>query len=605
MKKILLSLILISTLGFAQVGIGTINPTGALDVSSSLPLPSTNKAGFVPPTVSLTATNSNITTTGANVVNPSNNLTPVVGTLVYNSNTSAIGVNQVVPGYYYYDGTTWILMSTGKNSDWSTTGNSATTPGTNFIGTTDAQALIIKSAAIERMRILADGRISINNATPTATDKFSVYNTTASDYAISGYSTQTGIGVFGQNTGTGIGVYGFNSSNGSAVVGINTSTTGTGGAGIYGDSSNNSSAGIFGNSATNGGVGVYGQVSGGGQSRGVSGYTNGSNKKSYALYGLNLSTTSGTAFTSSNTAASIYGDAVSIGNYKFGMYGDGGSNTRSGGVIGNNFIGSGGTAGALGYYNSASVNYAVYGFTGAYQTGAAGGRMSSNNQIGENISIGLGIYGGVMGGWVRGLKYGFHTKGETYSLYIDGDSYTNQPIALLTDSDNERVASYMTTSMKPEITSNGKSNLVNGKVFISFNSNFNKISSAEDDIIINITPQGNSKGVYVTNITKEGFWIYENENGNSNIKIFWSATATIKNTTGKIVPSDLLAKDFDKKMDGVMFNDNNANETAQPLWWDGTKIRWDIPENKKNTNSQELQESRRIPIANAAQTRTK
>lgn len=51
MKRILYSLLLLTSLGtFAQVGVGTTTPNGALDVSST-----TN--GFVPPRVSLTATN--------------------------------------------------------------------------------------------------------------------------------------------------------------------------------------------------------------------------------------------------------------------------------------------------------------------------------------------------------------------------------------------------------------------------------------------------------------------------------------------------------------------------------------------------------------------
>ncbi|MBK8600673.1 MAG: hypothetical protein IPN80_09085 [Flavobacterium sp.] len=82
----------------------------------------------------------------------------------------------------------------------------------------------------------------------------------------------------------------------------------------------------------------------------------------------------------------------------------------------------------------------------------------SNNFSEKNTHVGLGIYGGVMGGWVRGMKYGFHTKGETYSLYVDGNGYTNKPLAYLIGSENQdKVASFMSTSLKPEVTVNGKS----------------------------------------------------------------------------------------------------------------------------------------------------
>lgn len=44
---------------------------------------------------------------------------------------------------------------------------------------------------------------------------------------------------------------------------------------------------------------------------------------------------------------------------------------------------------------------------------------------------------------------------------------------------------------------------------------------------------------------------------------------------------ELLRADFDKRMNKVMFNDNNKIDKAQPIWWDGTSIRFDNPPVKK------------------------
>jgi hypothetical protein len=119
MKNITLiaGLLLFSYTLFSQVGIGTTAPTGALEVSAVLPSPSTQMAGFVPPTVSLSATNSTLTTTGGiSVVNADTGGVPTIGTLVYNRNTSAPGANQVTPGYYYYNGSNWEKMATSGQS---------------------------------------------------------------------------------------------------------------------------------------------------------------------------------------------------------------------------------------------------------------------------------------------------------------------------------------------------------------------------------------------------------------------------------------------------------------------------------------------------------
>lgn len=339
------------------------------------------------------------------------------------------------------------------------------------------------------------------------------------------------------------------------------------------------------------GAGTYGQVTGGTTIfGGVQGEYNGTNAQGTGVRGLSLTTTPGTSFTAPHTGVS--GGATTGGSYKFGTYGSGGTSIRSGGVLGNDF---GIALGALGYYSSAFIDYSVYGFGQAHTNGVAGGRFS-NDPMEKNTNIGLGIYGGVMGGWVRGMKYGFHTKGETYSLYVDGNGYTNKPLAYLISTDGaSKMASYMSTSMKPEVTVNGKTSLEGGKVFVAFDKAFSQIISNVDDIIITASPQGKSNGIYIDTITKDGFWVYENNDGTSNVKISWIAITKIKGEENPEVPSDLLANDFDKKMDGVMFNENNSRETAQSLWWDGNQIRWDRPINDKaDTETNKLSRPKEI-----------
>jgi len=100
MKKILfiLSILLIASFVEAQTGIGTTTP----DASAKLEISSTNK-GFLPPRVSLTATNS-----ASPISSPAN------GLMVFNTVTAGSSPNQVVPGYYYWDATglQWVSLST-------------------------------------------------------------------------------------------------------------------------------------------------------------------------------------------------------------------------------------------------------------------------------------------------------------------------------------------------------------------------------------------------------------------------------------------------------------------------------------------------------------
>lgn len=205
MKKTLLLLsFLISTLGFSQVGIGTTTPNAALEVTSATD-------GMLVPRVSLTATN--IATV----------ITPTVSELVYNTNTSAIGPNQVTPGFYYWNGTLWVRLATGNSNDWSITGNNGTTPATNFVGTTDNQSFVVRTNNTERARFLNSGNVGIGTPTPVAQLEV---NGGAGD-GVFGHSTNVG-GYLGRETNisfgtpiqtlSGAGVYANNPASGYTSV---------------------------------------------------------------------------------------------------------------------------------------------------------------------------------------------------------------------------------------------------------------------------------------------------------------------------------------------------------------------------------------------------
>ena len=107
---LLVSFICFNINAYAQTGIGTTTP----NASAKLDVTATDK-GFLPPRVALTATNSASPTTS-----------PAAGLLVYNTATAGTAPNNVVPGYYYWNGTTWVNFiasnsSTGLTNDQTNT----------------------------------------------------------------------------------------------------------------------------------------------------------------------------------------------------------------------------------------------------------------------------------------------------------------------------------------------------------------------------------------------------------------------------------------------------------------------------------------------------
>ena len=113
----------------------------------------------------------------------------------------------------------YVLTSTGSsgtptwtapsNLYWSTFGNTGTSASTNYLGTSDAQDLVFRTNATERMRVLSTGQVGINT-TSTAHQLASIYSGTADETAAiygnaSAGTTNQAIGVWGAATNTAAG----------------------------------------------------------------------------------------------------------------------------------------------------------------------------------------------------------------------------------------------------------------------------------------------------------------------------------------------------------------------------------------------------------------
>jgi hypothetical protein len=64
---------------------------------------------------------------------------------------------------------TGVLQWTSPSTGWSLTGNASTNPATNFLGTTDAQDLVIRTSNTSRLRVTSSGNVLINQATALST----------------------------------------------------------------------------------------------------------------------------------------------------------------------------------------------------------------------------------------------------------------------------------------------------------------------------------------------------------------------------------------------------------------------------------------------------
>jgi hypothetical protein len=129
----------------------------------------------------------------------------------------------------------------------------------------------------------------------------------------------------------------------------------------------------------------------------------------------------------------------------------------------------------------------------------------------------------------------------------------------------------------------GTGTLIEGKAIIDFDDKYLVLISSQDPIIITVTPNGQTNGVYIESSKATGFTVVENNAGKSNVTFSWIAVATRKGYENPENPVEILSNNYDKKLNDFMFNENDLNNSAQPMWWDGSKIRFDaIPQETPN-----------------------
>ena len=313
-----------------------------------------------------------------------------------------------------------------------------------------------------------------------------------------------------------------------------------------------------------------------------------------------INTASGSAYTYNNTYTSVAGHTpasqrgASAAAYQFGVVGQKDENYdgayywdfRSGGSMGSLYY-SGSSLyttgvmawGSQGYFNSVGAAYGTYSYsntgTYTYSTGANTGTGTGylpDNSVG---GIGSGAFGGVIGSWSRGSVMGTVSMGELFASYNMGDAYTSGHNIEIVQNGDKRIAAYSNTSTEATVNKAGRGQLSGGKASVSFDAGFAALLSKEEEPVVTVTPIGNCNGIHIVSISADGFVVEENNNGNANVAFTYIVMGRRVDASSASLPADIADKNFDANMKKVMFNENDKEHSASPVWWDGKKLRFD------------------------------
>ncbi|MCC2546901.1 hypothetical protein LJY25_10635 [Hymenobacter sp. BT175] len=469
---------------------------------------------------------------------------PAYGLLIYQTDNT--------PGFYYNSGApslpVWTFLNpaqantavtlsaagavsvtnaagtvTSVGRTWLAGGNNFGTGGGSYsLGTVSNDNLDLLTGNTVRGRLSTTGQLFVGGVSAPVSGSVLNVSSSANERAVSGYSTNNGAGIYG------------------LLHGASTTTFGA----VYGE---------------NIAIGA---------------------PNSSGVRALNGTSTAGNAWHATGSVGPRTGlFAAANGTYAYstGVYGySPGLARRNAGVVGD----EGGFAlGALGMYSSSGNDYGVYGFGSGYETGTTGGRSVPGGTARANAHIGLGISGGVMGGWVRGQVYGLHARGERYSLYVDGAAVMNQPLTqLVTAADGQRVATYAASATTADVSARGRAELREGQAFIPFPAGFAQLLLNPQEATITVTPAGETRGVFVERVVETGFYVRENQQGHSRALLNWTATGTRRDVTDLApMSAEVLDAQFDPRMRDLMHNEADTAAPRQAIWWDGQQVRYDQP----------------------------
>uniref|UniRef100_A0A7C4TCR1 GLUG domain-containing protein n=1 Tax=candidate division WOR-3 bacterium TaxID=2052148 RepID=A0A7C4TCR1_UNCW3 len=274
-------------------------------------------------------------------------------------------------------------------------------------------------------------------------------------------------------------------------------------------------------------------------------------------------TNHGTGYDFSHTNQAIQGYIVQPDSYSFAISGHSSVSTfyyRVGGVLGAT---STSTWGCLGYWNSSGSPYGGY-FT---STGSGSGKDG----------IGIGSYGDLLGGWIKGEEYGLYASGKRYALYLDGNEYANGYVASLQETDNKVNVLYALTSSSVNILAYGRGNLNNGNALIRFEESFSRVVSDKEPITVIITPMGECNQICISRVSPEGFSVYESKGGRTNTEFCYIAIGKRKGYENVQVPEEIADRNFKDNMSKVTWNESSRKGVAQPVWFDGSKLKFEKP----------------------------
>lgn len=453
---------------------------------------------------------------------------------------------------YIYDGTAWQVLAEGgtgwtmktlefettgqlglattastdtlkaSKKAWLTTGNTGTTSNSEFIGTLDTAAFVIKTngngTQQERMHFTNTSRIFVNGSADTASSQgqavFTVFGGGA-PLALNTSDPSTEHAINAYNSNSTAAIYGRNYSNGYGIQGVSSA-----GAGIYGWSNSKGSLPIKGENYSNtGGYGIFGSTrspfvypSSGAYGAGVIGWAQSTTGVGLLGIGNNLDYTNTSLLMgpASSNGAGVLGNGIG-----YGVVGIGGISTITTGV---------GVAGGGNNMAVVAPSSGGAGVSGIGYIGVVGFGKSSSNSGGD-----AGRWGAYFESRYGSTPIGYiYIAGQSTAGTFVGFATTGTKSTIVKDEKGTGRLLYCPEAPEVLFQDYGTGELTDGKAHIDLDKLLTQHIrvDAKHPLKVFIQLEGDCNGVFVTNKSANGFDVKELQNGKSNVAFTWQIVAS-------------------------------------------------------------------------------